>query len=726
MSFLVSRKIANEELTIETGKLAFQSDSSVVIKHGESVLLVSVCYSKEPKLDLDFLPLTVDYEERQYAAGKIPGGFFRREGRPGEDGILASRLCDRSIRPLFPKNLHNEVQVTITTLSADPERDLEILGIIGTSAALASSGLPFEGPVAVCRVGLIDGKLVPNITKTELSESSLNLVVSNTENAIVMIEAGAEEIEEQQMIEAIELARQSNLEIISLIKEFVDKAGNNDKLELKSDDQADKINSEINDFIAKKLEDALNTPGLKLDSNPGVKKVKTEMIEHFSSKYSTDQLEQAFSIVLKEKFREKILVSGLRNGDRKLNQIRDISCEVGVLPRPHGSAIFQRGETQVLGIATLAPLSMKQKLDNLSDVTEKRYMHHYNFPAYSVGEVRRASSPGRREIGHGALAERALLNVLPSEEIFPYAIRVVSEVLSSNGSTSMASTCASTLSLMDAGVPIEKPVAGIAMGLIMGKDGKVAVLTDIEGIEDHLGDMDFKVAGTDIGINALQMDVKIPGLNMEILSKALEDAKVARLTILEEMIKVIAKPREGLSKYAPKMEIIKIDKTKIGTIIGSGGKTIRGLIEETGATIDVDDEGHVTIGSDDLASIKLASEKIQQMLKEIEKGDIFTGKVARKTNFGLFVSLTPGKDGLLRPEEMSSNENEPQMGDELKVVVIDVDHMGRVNLSRRQVLGEEGKAQSNSSNYQRRNTPNRFDQNKQRNFRFKDQKRNNN
>ena len=726
MSFLVSRKIANEELTIETGKLAFQSDSSVVIKHGESVLLVSVCYSKEPKLDLDFLPLTVDYEERQYAAGKIPGGFFRREGRPGEDGILASRLCDRSIRPLFPKNLRNEVQVTITTLSADPERDLEILGIIGTSAALASSGLPFEGPVAVCRVGLIDGKLVPNITKTELSESSLNLVVSNTENAIVMIEAGAEEIEEQQMIEAIELARQSNLEIISLIKEFVDKAGNNDKLELKSDDQADKINSEINDFIAKKLEDALNTPGLKLDSNPGVKKVKTEMIEHFSSKYSTDQLEQAFSIVLKEKFREKILVYGLRNGDRKLNQIRDISCEVGVLPRPHGSAIFQRGETQVLGIATLAPLSMKQKLDNLSDVTEKRYMHHYNFPAYSVGEVRRASSPGRREIGHGALAERALLNVLPSEEIFPYAIRVVSEVLSSNGSTSMASACASTLSLMDAGVPIEKPVAGIAMGLIMGKDGKVAVLTDIEGIEDHLGDMDFKVAGTDIGINALQMDVKIPGLNMEILSKALEDAKVARLTILEEMIKVIAKPREGLSKYAPKMEIIKIDKTKIGTIIGSGGKTIRGLIEETGATIDVDDEGHVTIGSDDLASIKLASEKIQQMLKEIEKGDIFTGKVARKTNFGLFVSLTPGKDGLLRPEEMSSNENEPQMGDELKVVVIDVDHMGRVNLSRRQVLGEEGKAQSNSSNYQRRNTPNRFDQNKQRNFRFKDQKRNNN
>ena len=656
MSFLVSRKIANEELTIETGKLAFQSDSSVVIKHGESVLLVSVCYSKEPKLDLDFLPLTVDYEERQYAAGKIPGGFFRREGRPGEDGILASRLCDRSIRPLFPKNLHNEVQVTITTLSADPERDLEILGIIGTSAALASSGLPFEGPVAVCRVGLIDGKLVPNITKTELSESSLNLVVSNTENAIVMIEAGAEEIEEQQMIEAIELARQSNLEIISLIKEFVDKVGNNDKLELKSDDQADKINSEINDFIAKKLEDALNTPGLKLDSNPGVKKVKTEMIEHFSSEYSTDQLEQAFSIVLKEKFREKILVSGLRNGDRTLDQIRDISCEVGVLPRPHGSAIFQRGETQVLGIATLAPLSMKQKLDNLSDVTEKRYMHHYNFPAYSVGEVRRASSPGRREIGHGALA----------------------------------------------------------------------VLTDIEGIEDHLGDMDFKVAGTDIGINALQMDVKIPGLNMEILSKALEDAKVARLTILEEMIKVLAKPREGLSKYAPKMEIIKIDKTKIGTIIGSGGKTIRGLIEETGATIDVDDEGHVTIGSDDLDSIKLASEKIQQMLKEIEKGDIFTGKVARKTNFGLFVSLTPSKDGLLRAEEMSSNENEPRIGDELTVVVIDVDHMGRVNLSRRQVLGEEGKAPSNSGNYQRRNTPNRFDQNKQRNFRFKDQKRNNN
>ncbi len=353
-------------------------------------------------------------------------------------------------------------------------------------------------------------------------------------------------------------------------------------------------------------------------------------------------------------------------------------------------------------------------------------MHHYNFPAYSVGEVRRASSPGRREIGHGALAERALLNVLPSEEIFPYAIRVVSEVLSSNGSTSMASTCASTLSLMDAGVPIEKPVAGIAMGLIMGKDGKVAVLTDIEGIEDHLGDMDFKVAGTDIGINALQMDVKIPGLNMEILSKALEDAKVARLTILEEMIKVLAKPREGLSKYAPKMEIIKIDKTKIGTIIGSGGKTIRGLIEETGATIDVDDEGHVTIGSDDLDSIKLASEKIQQMLKEIEKGDIFTGKVARKTNFGLFVSLTPSKDGLLRAEEMSSNENEPRIGDELTVVVIDVDHMGRVNLSRRQVLGEEGKAPSNSGNYQRRNTPNRFDQNKQRNFRFKDQKRNNN
>ena len=726
MSFLVSRKIANEELTIETGKLAFQSDSSVVIKHGESVLLVSVCYTKEPKPDLDFLPLTVDYEERQYAAGKIPGGFFRREGRPGEDGILASRLCDRSIRPLFPKNLHNEVQVTITTLSADLERDLEILGIIGASAALAISGLPFEGPVAVCRVGLIDGKLVPNITKTELSESSLNLVVSNTENAIVMIEAGAEEIEEEQMIEAIELARQSNFEIISLIKEFVDKVGNNDKLELKSDDQADKINSEINDFIAKKLEDALNTPGLKLDSNPEVKKVKTEMIEHFSSEYSTDQLEQAFSIVLKEKFREKILVSGLRNGDRKLDQIRDISCEVGVLPRPHGSAIFQRGETQVLGIATLAPLSMKQKLDNLSDVTEKRYMHHYNFPAYSVGEVRRASSPGRREIGHGALAERALLNVLPSEEIFPYAIRVVSEVLSSNGSTSMASTCASTLSLMDAGVPIEKPVAGIAMGLIMGKDGKVAVLTDIEGIEDHLGDMDFKVAGTDIGINALQMDVKIPGLNMEILSKALEDAKVARLTILEEMIKVLAKPREGLSKYAPKMEIIKIDKTKIGTIIGSGGKTIRGLIEETGATIDVDDEGHVTIGSDDLDSIKLASEKIQQMLKEIEKGDIFTGKVARKTNFGLFVSLTPSKDGLLRAEEMSSNENEPRIGDELTVVVIDVDHMGRVNLSRRQVLGEEGKAPSNSGNYQRRNTPNRFDQNKQRNFRFKDQKRNNN
>ena len=725
MSFLVSRKIANEELTIETGKLAFQADSSVVIKHGESVLLVSVCYETEPK-DLDFLPLTVDYEERQYAAGKIPGGFFRREGRPGEDGILAARLCDRSIRPLFPKKLRNEIQVTITTLSADFERDLEILGIIGTSAALAISGLPFEGPVSACRVGLVDGKLVPNVTKTQLIESSLNLVVSNTKDAIVMIEAGAEEIEESEIIDAIELARQSNFEIISLIEELVTKIGNKDKLELKSDEKSEKINLKVSDFIGKKLADVLNKPAVKLDSNPGVKKVKAEMTEHFSSDYSSDQLEQAFSEVLKEKFREKILVSGLRNGDRKLNQIRDISCEAGVLPRPHGSAIFQRGETQVLGITTLAPLSMKQRLDNLSNVTEKRYMHHYNFPAYSVGEVRRASSPGRREIGHGALAEKALLNVLPSEEVFPYAIRVVSEVLSSNGSTSMASVCASTLSLMDAGVPIEKPVAGIAMGLIMGKDGKVAVLTDIEGIEDHLGDMDFKVAGTDTGINALQMDVKIPGLNMEILSKALEEAKVARLNILEEMIKVLAKPREELSKYAPKMEIIKIDKTKIGTIIGSGGKTIRGLIAETGATIDIDDEGNVTIGSDDLASIKLASEKIQQMLKEIEKGDIFTGKVERKTNFGLFVSLINGKDGLLRQEELSSNENEPRIGDELTVVVIEVDHMGRVNLSRRQVLGEEGKARSTSDNYQRRNVPNRFDQNKQRNFRFKDQKRDNN
>jgi len=688
----VQRTIGAEELIIETGKLAMQAHGAVTVRYGETIVLATVVMSEKPRFeDMDFLPLTVDYEERLYSAGKIPGSFFRREGRPGQEATLSARLTDRSIRPLFPKGLFNDVQVTLTVLSADQENPPEILAMVGTSAALSISQIPFDGPIGACRLAYKDGEYIVHPTYQEIAESQLNLIVASTSEAIMMVEAGSDEVSEEIILEGIRRAHEANVTTIDLISELASQAG---KAKLDPPviaDIADALNKDVNDVLNGRLVALLEENADKATREAGEDRLKDEVKEKLTEQYTSSQISDGFKNVLKYEARRRILDRGVRLDGRKPDEIRQISCEAGVLPRTHGSGLFQRGLTQVLSTVTLGSMSMKQTLDTVGPEGTKRFMHHYNFPSFSTGEARRVSSPGRREIGHGALAERAILPMLPNEDDFPYAIRIVSEVLSSNGSTSMASVCGSTLALLDAGIPIKKSVAGIAMGLVTEEGGKYAVLSDIQGVEDFLGDMDFKVAGTVDGVNALQMDIKLKGLDSNILKEALEQARVGRLHILDKMNQAISQPREHMSPYAPKMVRFKIAVDKIGAMIGPGGRVIRGIIEETGTSIDVQDDGTVTIGGVDAAMMEQARSKVDALTRELAVGDIFTGKFTRITNFGAFVELVAGREGLVRSGDFGAMDSEEvKVGNEITVVIQEIDSQGRLNLSRRALFSEEG------------------------------------
>ncbi|MDE2779267.1 MAG: polyribonucleotide nucleotidyltransferase [Chloroflexota bacterium] len=687
---VVERVIGNEKLVIESGKLAFQAHGSAVLTYGDTVVLATAVMADKPRADIDFLPLTVEFEERLYSAGKIPGSFFRREGRPGQEAILSARLTDRSIRPLFPKGLHNEVQVILTVLSADQKNPPEILGMIGASTALSISHLPFAGPIGACRVSYNDGGFIVNPTYAEIAEGQLNMVVASTRDAIMMVEAGSYEVSEEVILEGIQKAFQANLITIDLIDELVSKVGQ-PKHEVSEDTEAEEsLDAQIKAIVNGRVTEILEQNSFKAERDEGLDRIEEEVAEQLTEEFGKNKVAEGFKNVVKGEVRRRILDLGVRPDGRSLSEIRPISCEVGVLPRTHGSGLFTRGQTQVLSAATLGPLNMKQTLDTLSPDDTKQFMHHYNFPPYSVGEARRVGSPGRREIGHGALAERAILSSLPSENEFPYTIRVVSEVLSSNGSTSMGSVCGTSMALMDAGVPMKSPVAGIAMGLVTDNDGRYAVLSDIQGIEDFLGDMDFKVAGTAAGINALQMDIKLKGLDEDILRQALEQARLGRLHILDKMSEAITEARTEMSPYAPKTIRVQIPVEKIGAVIGPGGRVIRGIIEESGASIDVADDGGVTISSSDQTSLELARSRIEGLTRELVVGDILTGKVNRLASFGAFVELIPGKDGLVRNEDLGDMEEELKVGQELTVMVQEIDSMGRVNVSRRALFGDDG------------------------------------
>jgi polyribonucleotide nucleotidyltransferase len=684
--------LAGRNLIIETGKLAQQADAAVTVRYGDTVVLVTVCFNREPREGVDFLPLTIDYEERLYAAGKIPGGFIRREGRPSEAAILACRQTDRPIRPLLPKNWHNEIQIITTVLSADLENDPDILSVIGASACLAMSEIPFDGPVGAVNVGYINDELVLNPKMAQFEESKLDLVVVSTSDKVIMVEAGAKEVSEDIVLQAVKLAHEANQSIIQL-QEQLQQAVGIPKLPIPEDESNTEAVAAISKIIEDKMSQALEEKD-KDKRESMLSALIEEVSQNLSETYTEKDILAAINAQLKNEIRTNILEKGQRIGGRGVTEIRPINCEVGLLPRTHGSGLFSRGYTQVLTITTLGSTRKEQMLDGLGIEESKRFMHHYNFPGFSTGEVRRVGSTSRRETGHGALAERALLPMLPTEEDFPYAIRLVSEVLSSNGSTSMASVCAGSLSLMDAGIPVKKSVAGIAMGLITSDDGKFVVLTDLEGQEDFNGDMDFKVAGTRDGITAIQMDTKLKGLSLEIIEKTLTQAREGRLFILDKMDAVINTSRPDVSRYAPRMTKIKIDPAKIGAVIGTGGKTIRSIIEETKTTIDVNDDGTVVIGSPDMEATQKAIAIIEGLTREAQVGDIYTGKVTRILDFGAMVEILPGKDGLVHISELADYrvnrvEDEVKIGDEITVKVINIDNLGRVNLSRRALFEKD-------------------------------------
>ena len=685
MQYSREREIGGKKLVLETGKYAGQANGAVTVRCGDSLILATVCVSSEAQPDIDFLPLTVDYEERLYAAGRIPGSFFRREGRPGQEAILFCRLTDRPLRPLFPKGFHNEVQIIITVLSVDQENPPEILGIVGASAALRISDIPFEGSVGATRIAHVDGAYVANPTYSEINRGDLSVVVAGSRDGVIMVEAGSTEVSEEVVLEAISRAQEMNHQVIDVIEELAADAAK-PKMIFVPDSSNQEVERDIASLLDGRLSQVLESGMDKVERERSMTELEAEVQEKLAERHPRAKVAAGFEGVVRNLMRTRILDKEIRPDGRGPTDIRPISCEVGILPRTHGSGLFTRGQTQALSIATLASMGMKQKLDNLSPEETKRFIHHYNFSPYSTGEVKRIGT-GRREVGHGALAERALEPMVPSEEEFPYTIRLVSEVLSSNGSTSMASVCGSTLALMDAGVPLKRPVAGVAMGLVMGEDGRYSILTDIQGMEDHLGDMDFKVAGTAQGINALQMDIKVKQLPHEVLERALMQARESRLFILEKMREAIADPRPHLSPYAPKVFRMVIPVAKIGALIGPGGKTIRAIQEETGVTIDTQDDGTVLIGSSDEAMIKKARDRIDGLTRELQVGDIFTGKVVRLTSFGAFVELVPGKDGLLRSEEMGDADDRLAMGQELTVIIQNIDHLGRINLSRRALLG---------------------------------------
>ena len=701
-------EIGGRNLVIETGKLAEQADSATTVRYGDTVVLVTVCLSEKPREGVDFLPLTVDYEERLYAAGKIPGGFIRREGRPSQEATLASRLTDRPIRPLLPKEWRNDIQLVITVLSADQENDPDILAVIGSSAVLSISEVPFAGPVGAVHVGYINDELVLNPTLVQLEDSLLDLVVVSTREAIVMVEAGAQEVSEDIVSRAVQLGHKANQDIIK-IQEQLQQAYGKPKIEVPVSQINPDIVSAVSTVVDEKLVPALSHSEKALREQ-ALSELKKELVERLGESFSEEDIFTALETKVRSEIRTNLLEKRQRISGRSLTEVRPISCEVGLLPRTHGSALFTRGQTQVLAITTLGSLRKEQQLDGLGIEETKRFIHHYNFPPFSTGEAGRIGTPSRREIGHGALVERSLEPVLPKDEDFPYTIRLVSEVLSSSGSTSMASVCASSLSLMDAGIQIKRPVAGIAMGLVTDDTDNFAILTDIEGIEDNYGDMDFKVAGTTEGITGLQMDTKLKGLSLEIVEQTLKQAKEARLFILDKMTQTIASSRPELSRYAPRMYKITVPTDKIGAVIGPGGKTIRSIIDETKTTVDIENDGTVFIGSPDEAAARKAIEIIESLTREAEVGGIYTGKVTRILNFGAMVEILPGKEGLVHISELAdyrvaSVEDVVKVDDEIMVKVIEIDNLGRINLSRRAVLEKTaetpgGKAKgSSSANY---------------------------
>lgn len=678
-------------LQIEIGKVCEQANGQCMVRYGDTVLNVTVCCSKTPREGIDFFPLSCDFEEKMYSVGKLPGGFIKREGRPSERAILCSRLMDRPLRPLFPKGFYNDVEVTATVLSVDPDCSQEFCAMVGSSIAIACSDIPWDGPTGSVQVGLVDGRLVVNPTLSEREASDISMTVAGTRQAIMMVEAGANEVPEEVMLDAIMFAHEEIKKIVAFIEEIVSEVGK-PKMQIELYTPPAEIDAAVREFAVNRMHDAILTFE-KQEREARMEAVNSETREQFAEIYPENgkDIDAILYNITKEQVRGMILDEGIRPDNRKLDEIRPIWCETGILPRTHGTGLFKRGQTQVLSVATLAPVGDAQVIEGLTEQTEKRYMHQYNFPGYCTGEAKPLRSPGRREIGHGALAERALLPVLPSVEEFPYAIRVVSEVLSSNGSSSQASVCGSTLSLMDAGVPIKAPVSGIAMGLIerVREDGssEYAILSDIQGMEDFLGDMDFKVAGTAKGVTAIQMDIKVHGLSRDILEKALKQAHEGRMHIMELMLEEIPEPRAELSKYAPRIISMQVPIDKIRIVIGSGGKTINGIIAKTGADIDIDDDGNIFISSPDLASAEAAKAEIELITADIEAGKIYTGKVVRLMNFGAFVECLPGKDGLLHISRIKKGRVEKVedvlgVGDTVTVKCFEIDSQGRVNLTR--------------------------------------------
>ena len=691
-------ELAGRKLVIENGKIAELANGSVMVRYGETVVMVNVTASKEPKEGIDFFPLSVDYEEKLYAVGKIPGSFTKREGKPADKAILTSRAIDRPIRPLFPKDFRNDVCVIATVLSVDPDNSPEVAAMIGTSCALAISDIPFGGPTAAVNVGYVDGQIIINPTLAQREKSDLVLTVAGTLEKITMIEAGANEIPEDIMLEAIKKGHEEIIKMCKFISEIQKEIGK-PKFEYKSFAVSEELYSEVeNEFKDRMYQDVQAVDKEVRDAN--IDKITEDITTYLTEKYGEEFVEEKKQEIgeiiykLEKKCVRKMIYEEHKRPDgRKIDEIRPLSCEVGVLPRTHGSAIFTRGQTQVMSVATLGMLSEAQLLDGLDEEHEKRYMHQYNFPAYSVGEARTSRGPGRREIGHGALAEKALVPVLPSKEEFPYAIRVVSEVLSSNGSTSQGSICGSTLALMDAGVPIKAPVAGISTGLVTDSEdpSKYIMLTDIQGIEDFFGDMDFKVGGTHKGITAIQVDIKIDGLTYNIIEEAFARTKKAREYILDEiMLKQISEPRHELSKYAPKITTTKIKVDKIKDVIGPGGKTINKIIDETGVKIDIQEDGNVFIYSQDSESGKKALDLIDEIVREIEVGGIYNGKVDRIMSFGAFIDVGGGKEGLLHISKISKEriknvEDVLHVGDVIRVKVYEIDDQGRINLTAKDI-----------------------------------------
>lgn len=684
--------LSGRELKVTIGKVAEQANGSCLVQCGETVVLVNACASKEPREGVDFFPLSCDFEEKLYSVGKIPGGFIKREGRPSEKSILTSRLIDRPLRPLFPEGYRNDVQVIATALSVEQDNQPDILAMIGSSIALTISDIPFNGPTGSVNVGYVDGEYVINPTIAQREKSRLNITVSGTKDAIMMVEAGADILSEEEVLNAILFAHEEIKSICNFIETIKEEVGK-EKSEVIIKQRDEDLFNSIIEFGKEQIISALRTPN-KMEREENLDKITKEIFEKFLPDYEDKkgEINSAIESVIVDEVRRLIIEEGIRPDDRELDEVRKISCERGLLPRTHGSGLFTRGQTQVLTLTTLGAPGEVQVLDGVIDEDDKRYMHQYNFPPFSVGDVRPLRSPGRREIGHGALAERALVPVLPSEEEFPYTMRLVSEVLSSNGSSSQASICGSTLSLLDAGVPIKDSVAGIAMGLIKDeKTNKIAILTDIQGLEDHFGDMDFKVAGTKNGITALQMDIKIDGISREILATALEKAKRARLHILSIMNDCIATPSEEMSKYAPKIFTMQILPEKIREVIGPGGKVINKIIDETGVKIDTFDDGRIAITADSRENGERAKEMINEIVKEIEVGEIYSGVITTITNFGAFVELIKGKEGLLHisnmtHERLNKVEDLFKVGDVVEVKVIEIDNQGKIKLSRKALL----------------------------------------